>query len=412
MKDIVYCKTPAEWLRVSENLEDPVHIPLNRIIINYEGSDGKGSIYQDLDQLPIVARLNDISQLGLADRCTKSIQACGTRYGHSIICASKIDRLAQIHDLDRELGVCAGMTHDVATPPRSDSSAVGLSLSDEGWFGYVIDQCPELDALLDKYSVSRGELVDAVRGRGKNPITQLINRPGSLDVDRCSYTAYDSQNLGMVPWGCIEAQPDPFSSIDLYNGEIVFLDPDSVAKCLDSRVNLFERFYKNPCLRAKEAFAGEVARELMDKGIIDHKSIFRMVDVEYDKLVLKHGGILGERLYRLDGFDSYGSVQAGEAELKGHLQQITDRPFVIKRHKVFDPGVETPVVVDGTVMPYREWNPVHAGQLKRRMGKWDRTFVYGYENDKVLERAVDGARREFGFDAATRMEEMMECFDS
>ena len=264
--------------------------------------------------------------------------------------------------------------------------------------------------LLDKYSVSRAELINAVRGKSKDPITQLVNRPGSLDVDRWSYTICDAQTLGVFP-GRFAGNyvNDPFKNIALYDGEIVFLDLDSVANCLELRVNMFEKFYKSPELRAKEAFSGKVAKELLDRGVITRESIFKIGDIDFDKLVREYGGELGKRLYSLDGFDSYGPVNASEKELENFLGQITDHPFVVKRHKAFDAGIETPVMIDGTIKTYKEWNYRHAIQLKHRMSEWSHnTHVYGYENDSVLKDAVDKALREFGIDLSARLEYFMD----
>jgi len=392
MKEIFYHETLEEFMKKMDEIEYPISVPVSRIIIDYNDS-----LYSKIDELNIVNRLRGIKQLGLAGTCSDSAFASGTRYAHSLICSTKIDHIAQTHGLERELGVFAGMLHDVGTPPLSDSVAIGLGIKDEEQFVHMLEKCPKLDGLLEEYAVSKKELIETVTGKNKEPIGQLMNNPKAIDVDRFSYSNGDASNLFLLPrvWrGNYVA--DPFKSVKIYKGKVVFTDFDSVSQLLESRTQMFERIYKNSHLSAKEAFLEQVTKNLFEKGLITYESLFKMVDENFEVLVRRHGGDIGKELFRFDGFESYGVVDASEEAVSDFLKQNTQRPFAVKKHQRIDPAIGTLVMIDGKVDTYEKWEPGHAHFLEKRMSAWNHTNVYGYEHDKKLAEAVYKAQNRFG----------------
>ena len=106
MKEIFYCRTLNEWGKRMKEIEQPRPVPLAQVIIDYPGS-----LYEEMDGLRVVGRLDKIKQLGLSDTCRYSALASGTRYSHSLDFAAKIDHIAQTHDLDRVKAVATAMLH-------------------------------------------------------------------------------------------------------------------------------------------------------------------------------------------------------------------------------------------------------------------------------------------------------------
>jgi HD superfamily phosphohydrolase len=392
MKEIFSYRTDKEREKLMDELDDPVVIPLIQTIIEYDGS-----LYQELDKLNIVARLNGIKQLGLADTCCDSVGASSTRHDHSLICAVKCDEIAQTHNLDRNLAVAAAMLHDVATPPLSDSVADGLGISDEKQFEHVLSKCPNLDALLEKYSISKNEIIDVVTGKSKNPIGQLINSKDSIDVDRWSYVNADAMKLDMLPkiWdGRYVA--DPFKNVTICDRKVVFTDFESVSQLLEARTQMFEKVYKNSELMAKEAFLEHISKSLLEKGIITVGPLLEMVDYQFEALIQKHGNQIGVDLFRYETFDSHGTADTSENNVINFLKQNTNRPFAVKKPKSVNPATGTPVMIESKVDTYRNWEPWRARFLEQRMSALSHTTVYGYKNDQELGGAVYKAQKRFG----------------
>ncbi len=392
MKEIFYCRTLDRWEKNLHGLEQPRAVPIARILIEYPDS-----LYEEIDGLRAVARLSRIKQLGFAGTCRYSALAHGTRHSHSLDFAAKIDYIAQTHELEREKAVIAAMLHDIASTPTSDSAAKGLGLKDEEQFEYVLGMYPQNDEFLSKYSISKKEVINLVRGRDKSPLGQLVSSKNSIDVDRWAYVNNDASQLGLMPIAWIEnGVIDPFDYFTIQKGEVVFTDSKLVSQFLEKRVKMFEDVYRNSELMAKEAFLGQITKDLFEKEIITKDSIFRMVDDDFNFLVRKYGGEIGRNLFSFGGFTKYDAVNASEKDVSDFLEQITDRPFAVKNEGPTNPAVGTPVMIDGEVKPYEEWEPWHSQNLKQRMAAWNHTMVYGYEDDRKLAEAVCRAKEQFG----------------
>jgi hypothetical protein len=393
MKEIYACKSELEFHHIMEEIDDPIGVPLTLTAIDYEGS-----LYQKLDRLSIVGRLYHISQLGVLDKCYPFLFfPCNTnRYAHSITFATKIDQISQTHGLDRNKAVISAMLHDVATPPKSEPVALAMGIDDEKYFEKVIDKCPELDDLLREYSLSKKEIVRTVIGEDKSAVGQLVNSKDSIDVDRYSYTIYDGSRLGLYRGRRSNIElTDPFKSMSIVDGKVVFTDKEEVKKLLGERAQMFREVYKNQDVMAKEAFVGEAVKELIDKKLITVDSIFDMIDFEFENLVRRNCGDLGKRVFGFGGFQFYGATDASEDDVERVLRERTSRPFALKRHKPVNSATGTPVMIKGEIKPFSEWEPEYSAELKRTMSEWDRTNIYGYENDKELAQAVSEAVEHF-----------------
>jgi len=392
MKEIFYCRTLDKWEKNLHELEQPRAVPIARILIEYPDS-----LYEEISDLRAVARLSGIKQLGFADTCRYSACARDTRYSHSLDFAAKIDHIAQTHELEREKAVIAAMLHDIASTPTSDSAAKGLDLRDEEQFEYVLGMYPETDEFLRKHSISKKEIINLVRGRDKSPLGQLVSSRNSIDVDRWAYVNNDASQLGLMPIAWIEnGVIDPFDYFTIQKGKVVFTDSKLVSQFLEKRVKMFEDVYRNSELMAKEAFLGQITKDLLEKEVITKDSIFRMVDDDFNFIIEKYGGEVGRKLFSFGGFTTYDAINASEKDVSDFLGQNTDRPFAVKNEGSTNPAVGTPVMIDNEVKTYKEWEPWHAQNLQQRMSAWNHTIVYGYEDDRKLAEAVCKAKKHFG----------------
>jgi len=411
LENLIYYNTLNQLDRAIAKSGQPCILSITHTVIDYQ----KG-IYRDLESTEAISRLNKIHQLGLADNCGYSACSSGTRLVHSLICASEIDRIAQENNLkDRELGIIAGMSHDMATPPFSDSVALGLNLNDEEQFEYALDIYPDFDKLLDKYSVRKKDLVEVVTGKSKSIMSRLINSKDSLDVDRWSYTIYDAWTLDLisklkpkkmryVPLKNIVLKvdnryvPNPFKHITIDDNELVFNDMKSLSDTLELRIRMSTDVYNNPELLAREAFLENISKDMLERGIINKESIFKMGDDDFKKLVCKYGGEVGKKLFQLFKFQSYGTVNADEKTVNDFLASNVKTPFAVKRQRKFNTAADSLVMVDGKVDTYRNWRPDHALSMEERMASLEKTFVYGLADDDKLSEEVQRAQEKFGVD--------------
>ena len=391
LKEIIRCKNTRKWLQTMDKLEYPYVVPQTNTIVDYERS-----LYRELDIIPAVARLSHVKQLGLASHTAIGIPAEHTRYLHSLVFATQIDYIAQTLGLDRKLAVTAAMLHDIASPPFSDSVANALGTSDEYLFESVLNSSPEALEYLRKHKINKQNVVNLVRGKDNSPLGQLVNSQNSIDVDRWSYVALDACKLGQLPFTWTDRyMPDPFESASIVNGRVVFGNSHVVGEFLEARTKMYEKFYRNPGLMAKEAFVGRVAKELHKRGFVSMENLFQMVDTEFEWLAKKTGE-LAERIFGMDGFHSYGTVKAEPEVVVRELERLTKRPFEVKKHKLSNPAIETPILEGRKVAPYRYLEPQHSADLTMRMDKWNRTFVYGIDDDSELVSAVREVQSRLG----------------
>ena len=384
VKDIIYCRTAADFDHYLEEVDNQKVLPQCRIIIDYDGS-----LYEELDGLWPVARLSRIKQLGLAEKCRETFSGGNSRYGHSITFAAKIDHLSQELGLDRELAVTTAMLHDIATPPFSDSFSKAFGINDERYFLRVLESWPDALDYLQKHGIRKEKVGELVRGEDESPLGQLVNSKNSIDVDRWSYTVCDASPFLRLPEkGGFCLTIDPFENASVMNGKVVFGDIGEVGALLEARTKMFENVYRNGLLMAKEAFAKRLVTELQERGLIDVDNLMHMTDEDFQGLVMCESEDFANRLFNIDGFAEYGSLDADVETVKQELSKLTENPFEVVRYRPCNPAIGTPILAGKKVKPYSELRPEHAAELKRRMSAWNVTHVYGYENDETLAEAV------------------------
>ena len=396
LEEIYLYLTERDRIRILEELDSsPVVVWESGVIIDYDGS-----LYQELDSIPIIAKLGGRKQLGLEGNCTdfvsRSHAAAHTRYTHSLVMATKLDYIAQTHGLDRILVTSSGIFHDVATPPFSDSVSKPLGLNDQEYFGYVLNRCSAALRFLERRGISKRRLCSIVDGTDTSPIGQLVSSRGSIDVDRWSYVIEDAINLGQATESLGSTYyPDPFKAFDIIKGQVVFLDVGEVKRFLEARVCMIEQVYLKDKLKAKEAFFGHLLKRMRRKGIIRNDEMFSMSEDELQRRCLHFDKELAERIFHLDGFDIYGRFYADPKELTSFLLKETKRPFVVEQGHPPNPAVDTPVLHNGRVELYRELEPFHAAILRRRLDCFNSTDVFGYGKDSELKSVVARAERKF-----------------
>jgi HD superfamily phosphohydrolase len=170
----------------------------------------------------------------------------------------------------------------------------------------------------------------------------------------------------------------------------------NLSDTLELRIKMSTDVYNNPELLAREAFLENISKDMLEKGIINKESIFKMGDEDFKELVCKHGGEIGNKLFQFFKFQSYGTVDADEKIVREFLASNVRTPFAVKRQRKFNTAADSLVMVDGTVDMYRNWRPGHALSMEGRMSSLEKTFVYGLVDDDKLSKEVQKAQEKFG----------------
>lgn len=394
-QEVYHFETEIDRIRIMEELDSPMIVADSGMIIDYDES-----LYEELDNIPIIARLRNVKQLGLVGNCSDFVRTSETanhsRHWHSLVMATKLDHVAGLLGLDRNLIVSGCMFHDVATPPFSDSVSKALGLDDQECFEYVLDSCPAALRFLERRGISKRTLCGIIAGTDSSPIGQLVSSKGSIDGDRWSYVIEDAINSGQVNESLGSRYlPDPFKAVKIVDGKVVFLDVAEVQRFLEARAYMIERVYLTDKLKAKEAFFGKMLREMRSRRIIKDEELFSMSEDDLRRRCMHYDRELTEQIFLLDGFALYDRFHASPEELRRFLSRETKRPFVVDRGHPPNPAVDTPILHHGKATPYHQLEPFHTTLLRRRLDCFNSTAVYGLEDDKGLEVAVRKARTRF-----------------
>jgi len=381
--------TEKEWAEINDSLDDPVILGQTGYIIDF----GKG-IYRDFCTTAPVARLNRIRQLGIASYCRNTGMADQTRYAHSLFVATKLDDLAQKFDLDRNTAVAAGLLHDIASPALSDSIGNGLGMSDEAGFRSVLYDHPEVGELLKKYGVRAGTLVEMVQGKDLSPLGRLLSSKDALDVDRWAYTNIDASMTNDLPqkWDRSHRFIDPFKSMEIIEGNIVFTDVPAITELLYGRARMFTKHYHGSEVAAKEAFLGRLVQGLRKEHLLDSDKALEMTDDDMEAFLRKYHPEETEQLFRFGwNYKEYARFHPAYRDkiIRNRLKKLTDADFIVEKGRGFNTAIKTLIKdANGKITTFEKANPRYAAALKDCSDYESCVCVFGREGDKKLEEAV------------------------
>ncbi|HEY9828193.1 MAG TPA: HD domain-containing protein, partial [Stenomitos sp.] len=185
-----------------------MHPPLNRTYhdplhgaITLDAADATEALLIQLIDTPTFQRLRRIRQLGPASLTFHGAE--GSRFTHSLgtmfVARRVFDRLAKRYPEllpYRETALCAALLHDIGHGPLSHTSEDMFQGDHETWTRRLIEESPEIRALLGRSSPTLGErIVQVYRKQHPLPlVSQLVT--SQLDCDRLDYLMRDSYFTG------------------------------------------------------------------------------------------------------------------------------------------------------------------------------------------------------------------------
>lgn len=372
----------------------------------------EGSIYDEAGQeIKALRRLGNIKALSFlsfigpqAPRDNFYIEHHHTRFDHSLVVALTTEQILRQNgaSLDQiNIGIVAGLLHDIATPALGDAAKQldPERLNEEGsWW-------KTLDTKAKKF----------VRGfTDKETLDRIIKNQGVLGevldiADRITYVMKDLYNvIGPIKPEELESNPllatikDILSfypeigniykevGVDQRKGKVFFNDPNMLYAFLLLRAGLHREFYLHPINQGRDLFVAKLLQPLYFKdGASElNPSLLRQM-TDYDLLKKLKGryfpGIPAEPDFHnltnwIPIFEKLDTEEEAIARAK-QLKQNADLAVVgIKKCRGFDPGISYNVVgKNGKIMPFSEFDTNRAKNLQA-LGESTQGFFVFYAN--------------------------------
>jgi HD superfamily phosphohydrolase len=361
---------------------------------DFRGWVPEKSIYADaLSQIPALDRLGNIKCLSLLSYVGPSqkqryfFEFTHSRLDHTLVVALLVEEILKQNKFPQDqinLGIVAGLLHDIATPAYGDATKqVDVkNLHEEDHWRKALDK------------------------KGKNFITQfgtrktldkIIKNQGilgkALDIsDRITYTMKDLSALQIAPLETGQ-KSDPYLinlnkiisdypkigniyktvEIDQKTQEIYFNNPDTLSVFLRLRAHLHQKLYLHPTNQAKDLFVSKVIAQIYstnNNSILTPNKLRKMTD---NDLMQALGNYYKEEMVCLqpklvnwyaefEKFDSIDKAIVKEKELK----QIDNIAVIgIKECKGFNPATSYKLASRNGPIEYRKYNPTDAYKIEK-----------------------------------------------
>ncbi len=335
-----------------------------------------GGIYTDIYNHHKFSRLRRVSNLGVT-----KIEIIGANHGrdqHSIVAgimAELVLRRNGFSEHDVNVGIAAGLLHDVATPVYSDYGKLACpeELDEEKNIELIIGN---FDEIFRKYGIEKQEVVDAIRGQGS--VGKLINSKG-VDLDKIAYTAIDfDRTYRSDPWGRMRVfRRDPYlfdihEDIEIVDGQPVFTDPQKLFRFLYLRALMFENVHFSGANRAREAHLKRILQDLWKRGKINKKQMLESDDGWFLHMLEKE---IGRDIFEFQSV-SFPIVEVGRYQTVEEAQKAHEGDdVIIDKWRTFNPATGTLIIhggqkkfgrtVGGNILPFREVFPKQAGLVEQ-----------------------------------------------
>lgn len=307
------------------------------------------------------------------------------------------------HRLLKHLRIAA-LIHDALTPAHGDGTkAINQAGFDEDAFIATLLTGSEWEAFRARNGMSKSLLVDIVQHRHKLGVI--------LDyADRIAYVArdLDAYLSRYGKYGRVNTTREYQMLLDIINrdpaicslwdtirldgtGVVYCDDPAKLERFLTARILMFRGLYYNPHARFMEYFVSRaITGELYRKGIVTHKELLRMGDMELDGII---GMALGDPHVmgfpndfgeaHLKRFNTHDEAVAYEAELKKQGIAITLLDDIDR--KIRSGAGYRVRNTRGVIAPFRELYPHQTAALERLCIIPKPIAVYWLENNEMTD---------------------------
>lgn len=335
-----------------------------------------------------------------------------TRLDHSLVVALTIEQILRQNGASSDqinIGIVAGLFHDIATPALGDATKQldPKNLDEEDFWWETLDK--EGRNFVKRFT-------------DKETLGKIIKNQGLLGevldiADRITYTMKDLYNvIGPIKPEELESNPlltsinDALSSYpkignihrevgaDSRTGKVFFNDPDMLYAFLLLRANIHKEFYLHPVNQGRDLFIAKLLEPLYSKddaSKLTPSLLRRMDDVHLLRIIANtyfpdaspvgalHQLVNWSPLY--EKFDTEENAKNKEKELRQNKNLVV---IGIRECRSFDSGTSYNVVgKNGRIMPFSEFDPQKAKKLQELALSTKGFFVFF--TDKLPEEDKD-----------------------
>lgn len=382
----------------------------------------KGEIYGAVNSSLPLQRLHYIKQLSLLTHSGESeenpylfigSEFSQTRLLHVFLTARVLESILKRNNFSSQevnLGIMAGLIHDLATPAFGDPTK---EIDPD-----VLSEDKALERLLGKYDLSDLEKFGFDRER----LLAIVQNGGAIGqlldlVDKIAYTAVDVYfYAGQPPFfpdqGALTLTLKPLRKIlskdphwaNIYqevavtrDGQPYFRDSRRLGRFLELRALMHRTLYLNPHCRGHDLMYKMLLRPLYnrepDPGFpFNQDNLLLYTDDELGRILNKHWQIMGVNLPLqsvLGVLPDYKRVKKTEEVPTVVLQLEEKGLFPIGAEVIgsFDSGVDFLTISpeDNQIRPYSEVNQKHAQKLREIVASCHQTVVYYWPQNPFIE---------------------------
>ncbi len=355
------------------------------------------SIYDKAEKsIPGLRRLNHIKTLSLLSfmgpyepKDIHYLEHRHTRFDHSLTVGMVVEKILKQNGFPQDqinIGVLAGLLHDVATPALGDATKQvdPKNLNEEDFWWEALD---EEGRNFVKRFTDKETLGKIIKNQG--PLGEV------LDIaDRITYIMKDLYSvIGPIKPEELESNPlltnikDILSlypkigniyrevGADSRTGKVFFNDPDMLYAFLLLRANIHKEFYLHPINQGRDLFIAKLLEPLYSKDgpskltssllrQMNDEDLLRVISNKYFPDVFPEGTLhnLTNWLPLYERFDTEEKAKSREKELRQNGNVVV---VGIKECRSFDSGISYNVVGgNGRIMPFSEFDPQKAKKLQ------------------------------------------------
>lgn len=361
-----------------------------------------------LARLDGVKALSFLSYVGPAAKDQIFLPYSHTRFDHSFTVGIVIETIMRQNGFPQEdtnVGIVAGLIHDIATPAHGDATKKvdPKALDEEQFWWETLGRNGQV-FVTQELNIPQERLDAIIKNQG---IMGQI-----LDIaDRITYTMKDLNGIVAVDqnnaWSWVFQNPylqtlHDFIAInpkigniykevgaDRRKNEVFFNDPKNLGIFLFLRAHLHKALYLNPISQGRDLFIASLIKRLYSRDGSRPLSPQRLRSITDENLIEvlqkyykpEYGDFSQKLYYDLTNWHPYfEKFESKEEAIKRTKELKKDKDIAIigmNQCKGFDPGTSYKVTDEkGRIVPFREFDPDSVSEIERMVEETKGFFVF------------------------------------
>ncbi len=397
-----------EWEEVGEMYGDLPYSTLGQWTEENDIYD-KASRNLPLGRLHFVKTLSFLSYIGPDPQNTYFMEYHHTRFDHSFTVALVVEKILRQNGFPEEeinIGIIAGIIHDIATPAHGDATKkVDPEALDEEKFWWEAIDKKGRDFITQKLKIPKETLGKIIKNEG------LLGQV--LDIaDRITYTmkdlnaiAYDQKELSLLKKLSLDPLLLPFRyllshypeignifqevGVDRKKQEVFFNNPQHLGVWLLLRAHLYKALYLNPVSLGRDLFVGQLIRPFYSRTgearltpeklrqMTDDQLIRMLHEAYYKEPVIGFPRFYQDLVNWYPQFARFESRKEAESAAKKLGKRRNIKFIGIQECKGFDPATSYKVAdQSGNILPFSEFDPTTAKEIEQITEETKGVFVF------------------------------------